>query len=121
MIDFGHAELEEASLYEAPFEYVKDERKPLRDNNRDRQRREYWWLHGEPAPDMRAALADMSRHILHTHGSPSTAFSCGYHRRRRYRIAVVVFARDDDYTSGCFTRGLHEVWARKNRYAASRG
>jgi type II restriction/modification system DNA methylase subunit YeeA len=41
IIDFGEMSAAEASLYEAPFDYVYRHVKPLRDQNRDRQRREH--------------------------------------------------------------------------------
>ncbi len=41
IIDFGQRSEENAFLYEAPFEYVKEHVKPLRDKNRDRQRKEF--------------------------------------------------------------------------------
>jgi type II restriction/modification system DNA methylase subunit YeeA len=112
IIDFGLRTLEEPSLYEAPFEYVKENVKPLRDANRDRQRREYWWRHGRAGTHLRAALANKSRQIA----TPRVA---------KYRLfvwlpsqtvvtdAVVAFARDDNYTFGILHSRVHEMWARR--------
>ena len=51
IIDFGiDMSEEDAALYQAPFEYVKANVKPGRDNHRDSRAKENWWLHGRPAP-----------------------------------------------------------------------
>src|SRR5206468_43714 len=47
IINFRDMSEEEASLYEAPFEYVKRVVKPERDLNRRPRRKAYWWQHGE--------------------------------------------------------------------------
>jgi len=39
--------LEDAALYEAPFEIVKSQVKPTRDGLRRANHREKWWIHGE--------------------------------------------------------------------------
>ncbi len=58
IIDFGENFSEqEAALYEAPFEYVRQHVRPLRVTNRDRQRRENWWRLGRSGGDLRAATA----------------------------------------------------------------
>jgi type II restriction/modification system DNA methylase subunit YeeA len=110
IIDFGQRSLEEAAQYEAPFEYVRQYVKPLRDQNRDRQRREYWWRLGRSGGELRASLVGKSRQIA----TPGVS---------KYRIfewlgsstvvtnAVFVIARDDDYFFGVLHSRLHELWA----------
>ena len=46
IIYFGDLSIEEASLYEAPFEYVRKYVKPMRDQNNEPNRRRYWWRLG---------------------------------------------------------------------------
>jgi type II restriction/modification system DNA methylase subunit YeeA len=104
IIDFGLRTLEEASLYEAPFEYVKENVKPLRDTNRDRQRRENWWRHGRAGTQLRAALADKSRQVATPRVAKHRLF-VWLPSQTVVTDAVVAFARDDDYTFGCFTHG----------------
>ena len=112
VIDFGTDRTErEASLYEAPFEYVKAHVEPTRRNNPRRAYRERWWLHAEARPGMRAALLGLSRYIA----TPPLA----KHRLFAWLEAsvlpdhqLVVFARDDDYTFGVLHSSAHEMWAR---------
>jgi type II restriction/modification system DNA methylase subunit YeeA len=54
IIDFGELLEKEAALFEAPFEYVRQTVKPLRDTNRRNRRRVMWWQHGETVPGLRA-------------------------------------------------------------------
>ena len=111
IIDFGVDMPEaDAALYEAPFEYVLENVKPGRDNNRDARFRNYWWLHGRPRIEMRQALASLSRYI-------------GTCRVSKHRLFVwiegdvlpdsriIVFARDDDYFFGVLHSRVHGVWA----------
>ena len=111
IIDFGiNMTADDAALYEAPFEYVRTNVKPERDNNRDARFRDYWWLHGRPRVEMRRALAELPRYI----GTSLTS---------RHRIfawldgdvlpdtTVVAFARDDDYFFGILQSRIHTAWA----------
>ena len=60
IIDFGvDMPLEDAALYEVPFEYVKERVMPGRIKNKMKWRAENWWLHGYPATTMRQALAPL--------------------------------------------------------------
>jgi type II restriction/modification system DNA methylase subunit YeeA len=111
IIDFGQCSEEEAALFEAPFEYVREHVKPLREKNRDRQRREYWWRHGRSGAELRAALHSkvrqiatprVSKHRLFTWTAPTTIVT----------DAVVALARDDDYFFGILHSRIHETWAR---------
>jgi hypothetical protein len=112
VIDFGTDRTErDASLYEAPFEYVKAYVEPTRRNNPRRAYRERWWLHAEARPGMRAAIRGLSRYIA----TPPLS----KHRLFAWLDAtvlpdhqLVMFARDDDYTFGVLHSRLHEAWAR---------
>ena len=108
-IDFDQMKLEEASLYEAPFEYVKRVVKPARETRRD-DYRGYWWQYARPRPEMRAALKGLPRYIA----TPEVS---------KHRIFVwvlpevlcnqqtLIFARSDDYFFGVLHSKIHEVWA----------
>ena len=111
IIDFGvDMPLEQAALYELPFEHVKRHVLPVRQKNNRQSYRERWWLHVEPRPGMRQALAGLSRFI----GTPTVA---------KHRLFVwfdgtalpdhqiIVFAREDDYFFGVLHSRAHEVWA----------
>ena len=112
IIDFGTAmTMEEAALYEGPFEYVKEHVMPTRVNNRRAAYAARWWLHVEPRTEMRKALSGLPRCI----GTP---------RLTKHRLfvwlssqtlpdsQVIIFARDDDYFFGVLHSSVHELWAR---------
>jgi len=111
IIDFGaNMPLEEAALYELPFEYVKRHVFPVRLQNRRTAYAEKWWLHAEPRSGMRRALAGKYRYIA----TPRVA----KHRLFVWVAAnhladdrTFVFARDDDYFFGVLHSRLHELWS----------
>ena len=111
IIDFGVDMPEEnAALYEAPFEYVRQHVLPERITNNRAKYRDRWWIHVEPRPGMLAALKPLHRYIA----TPALA---------KHRIfawltnptlpdhQLLVFARDDDYFFGVLHSRIHEVWA----------
>ena len=112
IIDFGLDMSEhEAALFEAPFEYVRQAVRPFRVTVRQECCRRRWWIHHNRRPEMSAALARGSRCIV----TPATA----KHRLFAWFAAdgipdhaLIVFARDDDYTFGVLHSRVHEAWAR---------
>ena len=113
IIDFGNAMgMNEASLFEAPFEYVVSHVKPERENTNDKTVRENWWRHGRPRIEMRTALNQIKRYIA----TPAVA---------KYRLfvwtpaivlpdqATLAIARDDDTTFGILHSRFHEIWSLK--------
>ncbi len=111
IIDFGvDMPIEEAALYEAPFEYVKDKVMQERVKNKMKWRAENWWLHGFPATTMREALAPLQRYI----GTPKVA----KHRPFVWLAGdmlpsnlVIAIASDDDYMFGVLQSRIHTDWA----------
>ncbi len=111
IIDFRDMPMEQAALYEAPFEYVNECVRPLREGNRDRQRRTNWWRLGRSGEDLREAVRHLARFMVTPRVSK--------HRAAVWVVpetlpdsAVVAIARDDDYTFGVLHSRFHEVWAR---------
>lgn len=111
IVDFGlHMPIEEAALYERPFEYVRAHVRPFRETVRRARYRERWWLHAEAIPGMRRGLQGLCRYIA----TPILA---------KHRLFVwlpvetladhqlVVVCRDDDYTLGVLHSRPHELWA----------
>jgi hypothetical protein len=108
-VDFGLMPLEEAALYELPFEYVRKHVLPVRAERRADFRGQ-WWQYARPRLEMRLALRNRSRFIA----TPAHA---------KYRVFIwvapeifcnqgtLVFARDDDYFFGILHSRIHEVWA----------
>ena len=110
-IDFGIEMSEtEAALYEAPFEHLKTNVKPLRDTHADYRARTYWWRYGVPRIEMRQALKGLKRYI-------ATSLT-SQHRMFKYfsssvvpENTVIVFAREDDYFFGVLQSHIHTLWA----------
>ncbi|MCC6248640.1 MAG: adenine methyltransferase [Rubrivivax sp.] len=111
IVDFGvDRTVEEASLYEAPFEHVRVQVKPARDQVQNPLERAKWWLHARPAPELRAAVRTLPRFAL-------TA------RVAKHRLftwvsglvvvdgQLVVVARADDTTFGLLHSRFHELWS----------
>ena len=111
VIDFGTSMTEtESALYEAPFQYLLENVKPERINNKDKNRRTYWWRFGRTGADMRAAVKGLLRYIA----TPEVT----KHRIFTWMDAsvlpdkkLIVMARADDTTFGILHSRFHELWA----------
>ena len=103
-VDFGlDMPLEDAALYEKPFEYVRTHVKPMRDGVRREKYREKWWLFGEPGTGLRRAIEPLSRYIA----TPALAKHRLFVWIEQPTIPdhqVTVFAREDDYFLAFFIR-----------------
>ena len=113
IIDFGvDLPMDDAALFEAPFEYVKEKVMPTRIKNNMKWRAENWWLHGYPATTMRQALAPLHRYIA----TPKVA-------KHRFFVwldaevlpsnLIIAIASDDDYMLGVLSAYAHELWVRQ--------
>ena len=110
-IDFGMMSLEEAALYEMPFEYVKKHVLPVRRRNRRRAYAERWWIYAEPRPGMRRALTGLARFVVTPELSKHRSF-VWVEPPTLCNQQTLVFARDDDYFFGVLHSRAHQVWAR---------
>ena len=112
IIDFPPGTTSEtAALYEGPFEYVREHIKPLRDTNNRAVYRERWWMHVEPRPGMRSALAGKQRYVA-TPNLTKYRFFVWLDAATLPDHQLIVFARDDDYFFGVLHSIAHEWWAR---------
>jgi type II restriction/modification system DNA methylase subunit YeeA len=110
IIDFGVGmSKEQAALYEAPFSHVEAMVKPAREASGIGA--DLWWLHWRPRPEMRAALAGLSRFIATPRVSKHRIFTW-VPADVLLDSAAVAIARDDDYTFGILHSRVHELWAR---------
>jgi type II restriction/modification system DNA methylase subunit YeeA len=111
VIDFGWEMSEpDASLFEAPFAYVKEHVWPERSKNRRESYRRRWWRHVEPRPALVGRLAPLARYMV----TPTVA---------KHRVFVwldravapdhqlIAITRDDDTTFGILHSRFHELWA----------
>lgn len=111
IIDFGtDMPVEEAALYELPFEYVRRRVKPRRESSRTTIAE--WWLHERPREDMRRALKGLSRYIVTPRVSKHRIF-VWVGGETLADSATIAFARHDDYFFGVLHSGAHELWARR--------
>ena len=111
IIDFGcDSEIEIAARFQEPFSYIETKVKPERLNNRRKSLAKWWWIHGEPRPALRKALAGLRRFIITPEVSKHRIFvwmdtaNLADHQTR-------VFAVDDDCSWGVLQSRFHEVWA----------
>lgn len=110
IIDFGEMSEQEASLYEAPFEYVRKHIKPKRDSNRDFQRRENWWRLGRSGADLKHAVSRIARQIVTPRVAKHRVF-VWMDRSVLPDSRLVTIARDDDVTFGIVHSRFHELWS----------
>ena len=101
--------MEDAALYEAPFEYVKQKVKPKRDVSRTTISE--WWHHERPRVEMRGELSALTRCIVTPCVSKHRLF-VWLKNNTLPDHAVIAFARDDDYSFGVLHSRIHELWAR---------
>jgi type II restriction/modification system DNA methylase subunit YeeA len=60
IIDFNNMSLEDASEYKLPFEHIKVNVKPEREQNRREVTKLNWWKYGEKRPAMRTAIEPLA-------------------------------------------------------------
>lgn len=110
IIDFRNMSLDEASLYEAPFQHIKKVVKPQRDVNRRERRKKYWWKHGETSPSLYAVLDSRERFIATSSVAKHRVF-VWIERKIVPDHTLVVFAREDDYFLGVLQSKPHQLWS----------
>jgi type II restriction/modification system DNA methylase subunit YeeA len=110
IIDFGTDMSEaNAALYEKPFEYLREHVHSQRQKNNRESYRLKWWIHGEPRPAMRKALAPLRRYIVTPLVSKFRIFAWLPADVLAENL-LNVFAREDDYFFGVLHSRIHEVW-----------
>ena len=111
IVDFGYRMTEsEAALYEAPFAHIAEHVRPMRQRNRERASREFWFRHWNPRPAMWGALDGLSRYIATPCIAKHRLFDW-YDVRICPDHALIVIARDDDTTFGILHSRFHELWS----------
>ncbi len=111
-IDFGLRSLEEASEYEAPFEYAKRHIQPFRAKNSRANNTLQWWQYERPRREMRDALFGLMRYIASPRVSKHRLF-IWLDASILANDGTVVIARTDDYFFGVLHSRVHELWARR--------
>ena len=114
IIDFPPGmSLQDAALYEAPFEYIKEHVRPMRATAKSGDRTGVdWRIHQRPRSDMRQAIAGLELHrFICTPCVSKHRVFVWIHGVTLPDHAVIAIARDDDYTFGVLQSRVHELWA----------
>ena len=111
IINFSEMPMESASLYESPFEYVNENIRPRRQENRDSRFRTYWWRLGRSRVRFRETMKSLDRYIATPRVSKHRLF-VWVSSDVLPDSAVVAVARGDDYSFGVLHSRIHEIWAR---------
>ena len=111
IVDFGTTmNLEDAALYEVPFEHVNEHVKPMREGNNRKVYRDLWWIHMESRPAMRRALDGHSRFLATARVAKHRLF-VWLEGTTLPDSQIIAFARDDDYFFGVLHSRVHELWS----------
>ena len=110
IIDFQDLTFEQVALYEAPFEYVNEIVRPIREQNRDKSMRTYRWRLGRDRGELQTAIEPLTRFIATPRVAKHRIF-VWVASETSPDTAVVAIARDDDYTFGVLHSRIHELWA----------
>ena len=111
IVDFGVDCAEaEAALFEAPFEYVRQHVRPMRDSNSRASYRDQWWIHAETRSGMRSKLTKIPRFVCTPTVAKHRVFAWfGSNVLPDHQL--IVFTREDDYFFGVLHSRAHEVWS----------
>ena len=114
VIDFGvGTPLDQAALYEAPFEFLVRNVKPEREKNNDKWRASHWWLLGRTIPDFRAATRNLARYIATPRVAKHRLF-VWFDSAILPDSKIIAIAFDGDFQLAALQSRVHEVWTRAN-------
>ena len=107
---YGLAAKEVKERFPSVYQHVRDHVKPERDSNRNKKIREKWWLHGRERPEIRSALAGLTKYIA----TPETS----KHRTFQFLDIEILpdnrltcFALDDAFYLSVLSSHIHTTWA----------
>jgi type II restriction/modification system DNA methylase subunit YeeA len=109
IIDFGWEMSErQASLFEEPFQYIREHVLPKRAENRRETYRVHWWRHVEPRP---ALMATLPHQYIATPTVAKHRIFVWLDRRICPDHQLIAVARDDSTTFGILHSRFHESWS----------
>ena len=109
-IDFGTMGLNDASLYEMPFEHVNRTVYPKRLEKSQATHLNRWWQYARPRPQIREPIRRLRRYIATPRVSKHRIF-VWVDPEVLCNDSTDVFTRDDDYFFGILHSRFHRVWA----------
>jgi hypothetical protein len=110
IVDFGAMSEAVARLHSSPFGHVLRAVKPLRESNRDKQRREKWWLLGRSGTDYRRAVAELRWYIVTARVARHRVF-VWMHASTVPDTRLVINAFQSDAVVGILQSQAHVTWA----------
>ncbi|MDG4875214.1 hypothetical protein P9273_08905 [Mesorhizobium sp. WSM4935] len=111
IVDFGSGMSEQqAALYEAPFQYIKEHVFPERTKNRRDAYRERWWRHVEARPALHSALHGHSRYVATPRVAKHRTF-VWLDQSVLPDSRIFAFSRSDDVFFGILHSRFHEAWS----------
>ncbi len=109
-IDFASMSEADACLFELPFSYASKEIRPIRQSNSRKNRRDFWWRHGESGYGWRAATRDLDRYVATSQVAKHRVFVWQPKITWPHQT-VICFARSDDTFFGVLHSRIHTLWA----------
>ncbi|MEP0855728.1 DNA methyltransferase [Trichocoleus sp. DQ-U1] len=111
IIDFSNKSIEEASNYELPFQHVRLNVKPEREQNRELVMREKWWRFKRTNEGMRNAIAFLSHYFTVPRVSKWAVFIPAPLNWLPGDLNTVV-ASEDFYILGILSSKAHRFWVK---------
>lgn len=111
IIDFTKLPLEEAMGWPVALEIVRKRVKPERDVANREPNRTFWWQFERPRPEMRSAIAGLSRFIAANRIGKRLLLAWQQPEICPSDLTIV-FAFEDDFAMGVLTSRIHGEWAR---------
>ncbi|PSL02234.1 Eco57I restriction-modification methylase domain-containing protein [Cecembia rubra] len=112
IIGFGSMSIDEAKEYKEPFEHVRLNVKPYRDNVKDKSAKEYWWLYNRNRPELYLRLKDLKLCLV-------TGFTSKYMNFSFCKTGIIFSnaLNITTYDSFCdfsiLQSSMHEAWVQK--------
>lgn len=112
VVDFNNMSLEAAARYPGALRRVEALVKPERAKNNREARRDRWWIYGENAPGMRAAISDFEQMLAITSVSKNI-IPVRVPTNLVPSSAMIVIASDDFAMQAVLSSSAHQLWAIK--------
>jgi hypothetical protein len=113
IINFGDMPLEVARAYEAPFQIVLTDVKPVREKDNREQYRRLWWQFAEKRRALSRKLSELPAVFVAVSTTKFLSFSRYDTGERVFGQALKVFTTDRWDLYAVVQSTIHEVWARK--------
>lgn len=112
VIDYNDRSVKAAQDYRLPFARVSERVKPERARNKNKKRREVWWLFTRIAPAMRKAIAELDEVLVIARVS-KTVMPVRVPTGQVFHEKLVVFAIDSFADQAVLSSSPHQLWAIK--------